>query len=66
MTALQGFLLGLVASWTPSFVFLACIAAQATVRRHLIRMRQQPEASRTADGTMVFDALPRLFRGRHS
>jgi hypothetical protein len=65
MTALQGFLLGLIVSWAPSLVFLTCIAAQAGARRHLIQMRQQPEASGTADGTLVFDASPRLFRGRH-
>jgi hypothetical protein len=29
MTALQGFLLGLTVSWTPSIIFLACIAVQA-------------------------------------
>jgi hypothetical protein len=65
MAALQGFLLGLMVSWTPSLIFLACIAVQAGARRHLIQVRQQPEASETTDG-MVFDASPRLFRGRHS
>jgi hypothetical protein len=34
MTALQWFLLGLMVSWTPSVIFLACIAVQAGARRH--------------------------------
>jgi hypothetical protein len=66
MTALQGFLLGLMVSWTPSLIFLACIAAQGGARRHMTQMRQQRDASETADGTIVFDASPRLFRGRLS
>ncbi len=62
MAALQGFLLGFMVSCTPSLVFLACIAVQAGARRHLKR----PEASEPTDGTIVFDASPRLFRGRLS
>jgi hypothetical protein len=34
MTALQGFLLGLMVSWIPSVIFLACIAVQAGARWH--------------------------------
>jgi hypothetical protein len=34
MTALQGFLLGLIVAWTPSVIFLACIAVQAGARRN--------------------------------
>jgi hypothetical protein len=34
MTALQGFLLGLIVSWTPSVIFLACIAMQAGAKRY--------------------------------
>jgi hypothetical protein len=63
MTALQGFLLGLMVSWTPSLIFLFCIAVQAGARRHLIQ-RQQSEASKGVLGTIVIDAWPRLFRGR--
>jgi hypothetical protein len=33
MTALQGFLLGLMMSWTPSVIFLACIVVQAGAQR---------------------------------
>jgi hypothetical protein len=33
MTALQGFLLGLMVSWTPSIIILACIAVQAGAQR---------------------------------
>jgi hypothetical protein len=29
MTVFQGFLLGLTVAWTPSVIFLACIAASA-------------------------------------
>jgi hypothetical protein len=66
MTALHGFLLGLMVSWTPSLVFLACIAVQAGARRHSIRIQRQAAASEPTDGTVVFDASLRLFRGRHS
>ena len=65
MTALQGFLLGLIVSWTPSLVFLVCIAAQSGARRYLLQIRKQPDTSETTDGTLVFDASLRLFRGRH-
>jgi hypothetical protein len=34
MTALEGFLLGLMVSWTPSVIFLGCIAVQAGAQRH--------------------------------
>jgi hypothetical protein len=34
MTALEGFLLGLMVSWTPSVIFLACIVVQAGSRRY--------------------------------
>jgi hypothetical protein len=33
MTALQGFLLGLMVAWTPSVIFLTCIAVQAGAQR---------------------------------
>jgi hypothetical protein len=34
MTALQGFLLGLMVAWTPSAIFLACIALQGGAQRY--------------------------------
>jgi hypothetical protein len=34
MTALQGFLLGLMVAWTPSVIFLACMAMQAGAQRY--------------------------------
>jgi hypothetical protein len=33
MTALQGFLLGLMVSWIPSVILLTCIAVQARAKR---------------------------------
>jgi len=35
MTALQGFLLGLLVSWIPSVIFLTCIAVQAGAQRYV-------------------------------
>jgi hypothetical protein len=34
MSALQGFVLGLIVSWIPSLIFLSCIAVQAGAQRH--------------------------------
>jgi hypothetical protein len=34
MTALQGLLLGLMMWWTPSVIFLSCIAVQAGAKRY--------------------------------
>jgi hypothetical protein len=34
MTVFQGFLLRLIVAWTPSVIFLACIAAQAGAQRY--------------------------------
>jgi hypothetical protein len=50
MTPLQGFLLGLMVSWTPSIVFLACIAVQAGV----IRRGRASEVRKAIDRTVAF------------
>jgi hypothetical protein len=62
MTALQGFLLGLMVSWIPSLVFLACIAVRAGTRRQRRSVQRQSEVS-ASDESVVIDAWPRLFRG---
>jgi hypothetical protein len=49
MTALQGFLLGLMVAWTPSVIFLACIAVQAESRRN----GRASEVRKSIDRTMA-------------
>jgi hypothetical protein len=49
MTALQGFLLGLMVAWTPSVIFLACIAVQAGAQRN----GRASEAPKSIDRTVA-------------
>jgi hypothetical protein len=53
MTALQGFLQGLMVSWTPSLIFLTCVALQAGTRRHLAS-RYETEASKATEGVTIY------------
>jgi hypothetical protein len=49
MAPLQGFLLGLMVSWTPSVIFLACIAVQAGAQRY----GRTSEVQKPIDRTLV-------------
>jgi hypothetical protein len=48
MTVFQGFLLGLIVAWTPSVIFLACIAAQAGAQRYGHTVYDHKPIDRTA------------------